>query len=73
MKELELEKRMMDLESQLAFQEETIEQLNQLVAEQNHELATFKRHLQLLAGRLSQIKDQQSEDTNPVDERPPHY
>ncbi|RUO32593.1 SlyX family protein [Aliidiomarina soli] len=73
MKELELEKRMMDLESQVAFQEETIEQLNQLVAEQNHELATFKRHLQLLAGRLSQIKDQQSEDTNPVDERPPHY
>lgn len=73
MKELELEKRMMDLESQVAFQEETIEQLNQLVAEQNYELATFKRHLQLLAGRLSQIKDQQSEDTNPVDERPPHY
>lgn len=68
----ELEQRINDLESQLAFQEQTIEELNQLVASQNQELITFKRHLQLLALRFEQMREQQSE--NPVgDERPPHY
>lgn len=68
----ELEQRINDLESQLAFQEQTIEELNQLVASQNQELTTFKRHLQLLALRFEQMREQQSE--NPVgDERPPHY
>lgn len=68
-----LELRIDDLESQLAFQEETIDQLNQLVTEQNNELVTFKHHLQLLAGRVSQMRDQQPEGTSQVDEKPPHY
>lgn len=67
-----LEQRINDLESQLAFQEETIEELNQLVTSQNQELATFKRHLQLLAQRFEQTRAQQSEDPV-VDEKPPHY
>lgn len=68
-----LELRIDDLESQLAFQEETIDQLNQLVTEQNNELVTFKRHLQLLAGRVSQMRDQQHEGSSQLDEKPPHY
>jgi SlyX protein len=60
-----------DLESQLAFQEQTITELNQLVAQQNKELSTFKRHLQMLAQRVEQSRDQHSD--NPVDEPPPHY
>ncbi|RAJ98288.1 SlyX family protein [Aliidiomarina maris] len=69
----DLNRRIEDLESQLAFQEQTIDELNQLVTEQNGELATFKRHLQLLASRLSQVRDQQSENSSLVDEKPPHY
>lgn len=69
----DLNRRIEDLESQLAFQEQTIDELNQLVTEQNGELATFKRHLQLLASRLSQVPDQQSENSSLVDEKPPHY
>lgn len=65
--------RLDNLEAQLTFQEETIDLLNQLVTEQNQELAKFKRHLQLLASRLSQVRDQQSETNHPVDEKPPHY
>lgn len=64
---------MTDLESQLAFQEATIDELNQLVTSQNQELALFKRQLQTLAGRLNQLKDQQQGNDEPVDERPPHY
>lgn len=65
--------RINDLESQLAFQEQTIEELNILVTEQSQELSTFKRHLQLLAGRVSQMRDQQSDHSNAADEKPPHY
>lgn len=68
-----LHQRIDDLESQLAFQENTIDELNQLVIQQSNELTTFKRHLQLLASRLSQVRDQQSESTTIVDEKPPHY
>ena len=68
-----LHQRIEDLESQLAFQEHTIDELNQLVTQQSDELTTFKRHLQLLASRLSQVRDQQSENTSVVDEKPPHY
>lgn len=68
-----LHQRIDDLESQLAFQENTIDELNQLVIQQSNELRTFKRHLQLLASRLSQVRDQQSENTPIVDEKPPHY
>lgn len=68
-----LHQRIDDLESQLAFQENTIDELNQLVIQQSNELTTFKRHLQLLASRLSQVRDQQSESTTIMDEKPPHY
>lgn len=73
LKNQQLITRLDNLETQLAFQEETIDQLNQLVTVQNQELAQFKRHLQLLASRLSQVRDQQSETNDPVDEKPPHY
>lgn len=68
-----LSQRIDDLESQIAFQEQTIYELNQLVTQQNGELSTFKHHLQLLASRLSQVRDQQSEGTTIIDEKPPHY
>lgn len=68
-----LHQRIDDLESQLAFQENTIDELNQLVIQQSNELTTFKRHLQLLASRLSQVRDEQSGNTPIVDEKPPHY
>lgn len=68
-----LNQRIDDLESQMAFQEQTIFELNQLVTQQNSELSTFKHHLQLLASRVAQVRDQQSENTSLIDEKPPHY
>ncbi|MCC5878424.1 MAG: SlyX family protein [Idiomarina sp.] len=69
----QLASRVDNLEAQLAFQEATIDELNQLVTEQSRELTLFKRHLQSLAGRVSQMRDQQSENDSQVDEKPPHY
>ena len=47
--EHDLSRRIADLESQLAFQEDTIETLNQLVTQQAGELQHLQRKMQLMA------------------------
>ncbi|RUO36723.1 hypothetical protein CWE13_07685 [Aliidiomarina shirensis] len=66
-----LEQRIVDLESQLAFQEDTISELNKLVTAQSQELHRIQKHLVLVAERLQQIPE--SQDQAAGDERPPHY
>lgn len=66
-----LEQRVIDLESQLAFQEDTIAELNRLVAKQSDELQRIQKHIMIVAERVQQIPD--SSGQSPVDERPPHY
>jgi SlyX protein len=56
------------LESQLSFQDETIQQLSDaLVAQQSRIDALEAKLIQLLEMRASES------DTAPVDEKPPHY
>lgn len=71
MTDTSIQQRLDALESQLAFQEDTISELNQLLTEQNQELARFKRHLQILALRVDQDDSQDADQ--PKDEPPPHY
>lgn len=69
-----LTQRLDDLETQLAFQDDTIDALEQLVREQNIELQTMQRYLRLLAEKVAPLDDSESsEQFNPADERPPHY
>jgi len=69
-----LTQRLDDLETQLAFQDDTINALEQLVREQNIELQTMQRYLRLLAEKVTPLDDSESSDQlNPADERPPHY
>lgn len=64
-----------DLESRLAFQDDTIETLNQLVIQQSEQLQRMEQKIKLLGQRLQQLQersdDQQTND--PADEVPPHY
>ena len=67
-----LSKRVEELESQLAFQDELIESLNATVAKQDGEILELKRHFSLLSERLKDIGDTSS-GAQPQDETPPHY
>jgi len=67
-----LVKRVDELESQLAFQDELIESLNSTVARQDRELLELKHQLGRLSERLKEIGDASPGDT-PQDETPPHY
>ncbi|MCP4046241.1 MAG: SlyX family protein [Gammaproteobacteria bacterium] len=67
-----LSKRIEELESQLAFQDELIESLNGTVARQDGEILELKRQFSLLSERLKEIGDA-SPGAAPQDETPPHY
>lgn len=67
-----LVKRVEELESQLAFQDEMIESLNAVVARQDGEILELKRQFSLLSERLKEIGDA-SPGAAPQDETPPHY
>lgn len=70
-----LVRRIDDLETQLAFQEDTIGSLNQLVTEQSAELTAMQEQLRWLGRKFNQLQ-QQTEDPNndPAQEPPPpHY
>jgi SlyX protein len=67
-----LGRRIDELESQLAFQDELIESLNNTVARQDREFLELKHQLGHLSERLKEIGDA-SPGEAPQDETPPHY
>ncbi|MBL4741818.1 MAG: SlyX protein [Idiomarina sp.] len=63
------------LESQLTFQEDTIESLNQLVTQQSRELTEIHERLRWLGRKVSQLQNSDSgPESDPSQEPPPpHY
>ena len=67
-----LVKRVEELESQLAFQDELIDSLNTTVARQDSEILELKRHFSVISERLKDMGETSS-GAQPQDETPPHY
>ena len=62
------------LESRYSFQEDLLEQLNSVVIEQQKQLDTQARQLQLLHKQIEELRESvQSREPGPDSERPPHY
>lgn len=71
------EQEIIELQMQLAFQEDLLESLNQALSRQQQEILLLKTQLKLLAKQMKDYKqqEQQSEDYLRLleSERPPHY
>jgi len=67
-----LNDRIIDLESQLAFQEHTIHKLNDVVTAQQNELMRFKKQLLKIARQLENQSANTVADTT-QESPPPHY
>lgn len=64
----------MELQTRIAFQEDTLQQLNGVVASQDQQLRELQQQLKLLAKRFDDSLFAQEQGTSTsVDERPPHY
>ncbi len=70
--EQQVEQRLAELETKLAFQDDTIHQLNEVIAKQDAELRLHSRQIDLLAKKLKSLQSShlaaEHEETPP-----PHY
>lgn len=71
----ELQARLEAVETKLAFAEDSIQSLNEVIASQDAELLRLRRELALLAERLKGFAEQMEQHAAPsaADEVPPHY
>ncbi len=65
---------LIELQTRIAFQEDTINQLNQVITKQGADILQLKHQMRLLAKRLDDVAlGQVGEGDEIANERPPHY
>lgn len=64
------EARITELETRLAFQDDSLHSLNEVIASQTRDIQLLQRQIELLKQRLSEQGQQYQEITN---QPPPHY
>lgn len=62
----------MDLQTRLAFQEDSIDAINQIVVKQQTEIELLKREIIQLKGIVDDFRDSPGDGSNGT-ELPPHY
>ncbi|MCR8923265.1 SlyX family protein [Dasania sp. GY-MA-18] len=67
----DMREQLVDLQSQLAFQEDTIYTLNQIVTEQQQQLERLNEMINQLKLQIEAAPDGQNNQA--LSERPPHY
>ena len=73
----ELAQQVMEVQSQLAFQEDNVQMLNDALALQQQEILVLRRQLELIKQRQDEqavgTGHQTDQSDGPIDEKPPHY
>ena len=67
------EQRIITIETKIAFQEDIINQLNDVVCQQQNQIDALGRLTQQLLGRVRDLSKASGGEGAAVDERPPHY
>jgi len=72
----QLLEQLFDLQSQFAFQEDLLRELNDVVTRQQTQIDLLQREVLSHRDRITHVMDNLPDRNNanaPVDERPPHY
>ncbi len=72
---MKTDEQIIELESRLAFQENSIVELNEIITDQQHQLDRLVATVEMLDSRLSLLATDAAAETTPKpeDEIPPHY
>lgn len=71
----DIEEQLIDMQTRIAYQEDTLVQLNEVITKQDAELVQLKQQMRLLAQRLEELMRDpaQGGDSEITNDRPPHY
>lgn len=69
----ELAEQVIDLQLRISYQEDSIQVMSLQIAKQADDLATARKHIQLLNNKLNEILKTWEPRQAPLSERPPHY
>lgn len=70
----ELHDDLIELQTRVAYQEDTINQLNQVVTKQDADIVQLQQQMRLLAKRIDELSFTQNDGAEDIsNERPPHY
>ncbi|HEY8941102.1 MAG TPA: SlyX family protein [Cellvibrio sp.] len=70
----DLQEQLIDLQTRVAYQEDTLEQLNRVITQQDADIIQLKQQIRILAQRLEDsLRTQGQEGELIQEERPPHY
>jgi len=67
-----MENKIINLESKLAFQDETINDLNEVITDQQQQLDQLREEIRLLSLRIASVAES-SAGTEEKEAPPPHY
>ncbi len=67
------EKRLIDIESQMAFLEKEVTELNSVVCEQQKQIDRMEKLNSFLLDQLKSLTEQGAETRTLLDDKPPHY
>lgn len=67
-----MENKIIDLQSKLAFQDETINELNEVITDQQSQLDQLREEIRLLGLRIASVAES-SGGTEEKEPPPPHY
>lgn len=70
----DLQEQIYELQTKLAFQDDTIDHLNQMVTKQDDIIRALERRFMSLGEKIADIRSQLTDKPfDPADEIPPHY
>jgi len=71
----DLEEQLIDVQTRVAYQEDTLAQLNDVITKQDADIVQLKQQVRLLAQRVDELMRDpaQADVTEIINDRPPHY